>query len=94
MEVLLADRDFLAGPYSFADIAFYMAQFFAARMGAPMNAETPRLLQWRERMTARPAVREVIGPMARFLVAQGRTLPDFLDFSVTAPGEGPVTGHA
>jgi hypothetical protein len=41
-------------------------------------------------MTARPAVREVIGPMARFLVAQGRTLPDFLDISVTAqPSKAP-----
>ena len=34
MDRLLADRDFLAGPYSFADIAFYMAQFFADRMSA------------------------------------------------------------
>jgi hypothetical protein len=29
-------------------------------------------------MTARPAVREVVGPMAAYLVSQGRPLPDFL----------------
>ena len=78
MEALLADRQFLAGPYSFADIAFYMAQLFGDRMGAPMTAATPRLIDWRERMTARPAVQQVAGPMATYLVSQGRPIPDFL----------------
>ena len=78
MEPLLAEREFLAGPYSFADIAFYMAQLFGERMGAPLTAATPRLIAWRERMTARPAVRQVVGPMAAYLVSQGRPLPDFL----------------
>jgi glutathione S-transferase len=78
MEETLADREFLAGTYSFADIAFYMAQLFGARMGAGMTGATPRLLQWRDRMTARPAVRQVVGPMAAYVVAQGRPLPDFL----------------
>lgn len=78
MERVLADRDYLAGPYSFADIAFYMAQLFGARMGAPMTDATPRLLRWRERMSARPAVQQVVRPMAAYLVSQGRTLPDFL----------------
>jgi glutathione S-transferase len=85
MEDLLAARDFLAGPYSYADIAFYMAQLFAARMGAPMTAETPRLLQWRDRVTARPAVRQVIAAMATFLTSQGRPLPEFLARAVAAP---------
>jgi glutathione S-transferase len=78
MESTLADRAFLAGSYSFADITFYMAQLFGARMGAPMTAATPRLRQWRDRMTARPAVRAVVGPMAAFLRSHGRPLPDFL----------------
>jgi glutathione S-transferase len=78
MEGHLAHADFLAGPCSFADIAFYMAQLFAARMGAPMTDETPRLLAWRKRMTERPAVRKVIGPMARFLRSHQRPLPDFM----------------
>jgi len=78
METLMADREFLAGPYSFADIAFYMAQLFGARMGATMTDATPRLRQWRDRITSRAAVRQVIGPMAAFLISQGRPLPEFL----------------
>ena len=78
MEAALRDREFLAGAYSYADIAFYMAQLFGARMGAPMTAAHPRLTQWRDRMTARPAVRQVVAAMAAFLVAQGRPLPDFM----------------
>jgi glutathione S-transferase len=79
MEALLADRDWLAGPqYTFADIAFYMAQVFGARMGAPMTEAHPRLLAWRDRMTARPAVRQVVGPMATWLSSHGRPLPDFM----------------
>jgi glutathione S-transferase len=78
MESLMPDREYLAGPYSFADIAFYMAQIFGARMGAPMTGAAPRLQQWRDRMTARPAVRQVVGPMVAFLISQGRPIPDFL----------------
>jgi glutathione S-transferase len=78
MEPLLAGREFLAGPYSFADIAFYMAQLFGDRMGAPMTDATPKLIDWRERVTARPAVQQVAGPMAAYLVSQGRPIPDFL----------------
>ena len=74
----LADREFLTRTYSFADIAFYMAQLFGARMGAPMTDATPNLLRWRDRMTARPAVRSVVGPMAAFLLSRGRPVPDFL----------------
>jgi glutathione S-transferase len=75
MEHRLAHADFLAGPYSFADIAFYMAQVFADRKGAGMTGDTPRLMAWRERVGARPAVREVVGPMMRFLASQGRPVP-------------------
>jgi glutathione S-transferase len=78
MELALAHGDYLAGPYSYADIAFYMAQVFAARMGTPMTGSTPRLLRWRERLTARPAIRQVVGAMARFLLSHKRPLPDFM----------------
>ena len=78
MEALLADRQFLAGSFSFADIAFYMAQIFGDRMSAPITDATPRLLQWRDRMTARPAVRQVVGPMAAYLQSEGRPVPGFL----------------
>lgn len=78
MEELLAESDYLAGTYSYADIAFYMAQLFGARMGAPMTNATPKLLRWRDKVTARPAVREVVSAMAAYLVSQGRPLPKFI----------------
>ena len=78
LERTLGDREFLAGDYSFADIAFYMAQLFGARKGAPMGEETPKLLAWRARMTARPAVAGVAGAMAAYLASIGRPVPDFL----------------
>jgi len=78
MERVLGEHEYLAGAYSFADIAFYMAQLFGARKGAPMTGETPRLLAWRARMTMRPAVRHVAGAMAAYLASIGRPVPDFL----------------
>jgi len=78
MERTLGDREWLAGSYSYADIAFYMAQLFGARMTAPMDERHPRLLAWRDRMSARPAVARVAGAMGRYLLSQGRKLPPFL----------------
>jgi glutathione S-transferase len=78
MESRLGDNEWLAGEYSFADIAFYMAQIFGARQGAPMTDATPRLLAWQARMTERPAVRAVVGPMVAYLVSVGRPIPPFL----------------
>src|SRR6185312_1620803 len=53
MERQLGGRDYLAGTYSHADIGFYMAQLFGARMGAPMADSASNLQRWRDRMTAR-----------------------------------------
>lgn len=74
----LAAQPWLAGDYSFADIAFYMAALFGERQAAPITAATPHLLAWRERMSARPAVRGVAGAMARWLIAAGRPVPAFM----------------
>ncbi len=78
MDERLRDSDYLAGRYSFADIAFYMAHVFADRKGAGMTDATPRLMAWRERVGARPAVRAAVGPMMRFLASEGRPVPAFL----------------
>ncbi|HYX02168.1 MAG TPA: glutathione S-transferase family protein [Reyranella sp.] len=78
MERQIAGREWLAGTYSYADIAFYMAQLFGERMGAPMTEAHPRLQEWRERLSARPSVRRVAGAMGRYLLSQGRKLPEFL----------------
>lgn len=79
MERTLEGRTWLAGGYSYADIAFYMAQLFGERMGAPMTDAHPRLQAWRERMGERPAIRQVAGAMGRYLLSIGRKLPAFLD---------------
>ncbi len=78
METMLAGREWLAGSYSYADVAFYMAQIFGDRMGAPMSEAHPRLQAWRERMGGRPAVRLVAGAMGRYLASQGRPVPGFM----------------
>ena len=79
LENQLQGRDYLVGTYSYADIAFYMAQFFGARLGAPMTEATPALLQWRARMTRRPAVAAVAGHMVKFLRQSGRVVPMYLE---------------
>jgi len=84
LEALLADRDHLAGDYGFADIAFYMAQVFAERKGALMTVATPRLLRWRERVGARPAVRTVVAPMMKFLASNDRPVPPHLQALLTS----------
>jgi glutathione S-transferase len=78
MEKLLHNRAFIAGSYTYADIAFFMAQVFAERMGATMSDSTPALLAWRNTMTAKPAVRLALQPMIAFLNAHGRPVPHFL----------------
>jgi glutathione S-transferase len=74
----LSASEWLVGRYSFADIALYMAALFGERQGAPITQATPRLLAWRDRMSARPAVRKVAGAMAIWLAAAGRPVPAFM----------------
>jgi glutathione S-transferase len=78
IEALLADRQYLAGDLSYADIAFFMAQLFGERLGAPLDDSMPRLAAWRSRMTGRASVRAVVKPMAEFLAANGRFVPAFM----------------
>jgi glutathione S-transferase len=84
MEKDMGDKEWLAGSYSYADIAFYMAQIFGDRMGAPMTDAHRKLQAWRDRMSARPAVRQVAGAMGRYLLSQGRKLPPFLAILTTS----------
>ena len=79
MDALLDGRDWLAGDYGNADITFFMAALFGERMHAPLGPQVPRLLDWRERMARRPAVRQVVAPMGRWLAANGRPWPAVLD---------------
>jgi glutathione S-transferase len=77
MELELADRDYLAGMLTYADIAFYMAQFFAARHTVPLSAEHPRLLAWRTRMAQRPALKQVVGTMVNYLKSIDLPIPNW-----------------
>jgi glutathione S-transferase len=86
MDAILQGRKFLAGDYTYADIAFYMAQLFAARLGAPMNAATPHLLCWRERLTARPAVNQVVRQFADTLTRYKLRIPEFIERAMAASG--------
>src|SRR6185295_12420805 len=76
MNQLIRDREYIADQFSYADIAFYMAQFFAARHTVPMTAEHSNLVAWRERMIGRPAVRTVVTAMADYLRSEGRAVPE------------------
>lgn len=78
MDRRLASSEWLAGNYSFADIAFYMAALFGERQSASLTTATPRLLAWRERMTQRVPVRTVVAAMTRWLKAAGRPVPEFM----------------
>jgi len=71
MDATLAGKDFLAGPFTYADIAFFMAQSFAEMLGAPVPVEHVRLQAWRGRVGARPSVQRVVGAMRAYLQAQG-----------------------
>ncbi len=82
LEAQLAGRDFFAGPFSYADIGMFMAQFYGERKGALLNEATPRLIDWRSRMLARPAVREVVGRMGEWLRSEGREVPGYLEEAV------------
>jgi glutathione S-transferase len=73
IEKQLGERDWLAGPFTYADIAFFMAQFFAAFLGQPWKDGHPHLDRWRARMAARPSVKAVAGKMGEFLRGFGVT---------------------
>ena len=78
MERTIGGQEWIAGAYSYVDIAFYMAQLFGEPMGVPVSADLTQLRAWRDRMSARPAVKQVAGAMGRYLLSIGRTLPPFM----------------
>jgi glutathione S-transferase len=63
-----------------------MAQFYGERKGALMSEATPRLLAWRARVLARPAIRTVIGRMGAWLASEGRPVPDYIADAVAEVG--------
>ena len=86
MEAQLDGRDYLAGQFSYTDIALFMAQFYGERKNAVMTDSTPRLLEWRKRVLRRPSVRKVIGRMGAWLKSEGRDLPAYVEDAVIETG--------
>jgi len=72
----LGDVPYLAETFSYADIAFFMAQFFAGFLGRPIPATLMRLSAWRRRVGERETVRAVAGAMAEYLRTNGVPVPD------------------
>ena len=67
MERQLGDHEYLAGAYSYADIAFYMAQTFSDFLSGGRGGPQPRLDAWRARVGKRPAVQQVVSAMQKYL---------------------------
>jgi glutathione S-transferase len=79
LEQQIGDQSYLCGDYSYADIAFFMVQVFAERMGAPLTDATPKLKVWRRRMVGRPAVRPVMASLVDYLQKNQRPVPEYLN---------------
>ncbi len=88
LERRLADQPFLGGDFSYADIAFFMADLFGIVLGAECRDDTPRLNGWRRAVASRPAVRDVVQPMARYMTERGMLCPSFIDLSPAAGCDG------
>ena len=75
MEENLGAQHYLAGDFSYADIAFFSAQYFASFLGQPAPDDHAQLRDWRKRLWARPSIAAVFGKMSAFLEAQGIPAP-------------------
>lgn len=75
---LLSGSEYLAGPYSYADIAFFCAQLFAAVLGSDLAEEHAAARAWRERMVERGAVGEVARSIGAYLEENHLPVPPFL----------------
>ena len=75
MDDRLENRPFLAGDFSYADIAFYVAEYFARFLNVHPPRELTHLADWRHRMSQRDSVIQVMGTMAVFISSQGLMAP-------------------
>lgn len=88
LERTLGESSYLAGAFSYADIACFMADFFGVVLGAACREETPGLNAWRSRVSRRPAVRDVVAPMARYMADRGLPCPSYIDIPPAAQSAG------
>ncbi len=86
IERRLDHGDFLAGDFSYADIAYLMAELFAVVLGADREGDTPQLDAWRRRVARRPAVAQVVAPMVRYMTGHGLPHPAFVPLAPEPAG--------
>lgn len=63
LDRLLAERQFLCGSFSVADIGYFLVQTFASSLGAPPAPRHAALNAWAARVLARPSVAREVAAM-------------------------------
>lgn len=84
MDALLAGRDYLAGTFSHADIALFMAQYFACMMRVNVPRELQNLWAWQARVGARESVARVTKGIAAFLESNNLPAPQIATLAQAA----------
>ena len=67
MENALIGKTYLCGPFTYADIGLFVAQFYGAFLGSPIRAKCERLSEWVRRLAARSSIQKTVGEMTHFL---------------------------
>lgn len=88
LDARLADRDYLAGAYSIADIAHFCWVRTAGWTGVDL-APFPRLTRWLDRIAARPAVQRGLKIPELSPVQEGGDNSDFIARTKKLLGLGP-----
>jgi len=65
----LADRAWLCGEFSVADIGTFVFLHAAATLGAPVPEEQANLRAWQERALARPAIAQEVAELRTFVAS-------------------------
>jgi glutathione S-transferase len=76
MDARLADQEFIAEGYSYADIAFFTASYFASFLGGAPDLALSHLAAWRKRIAARSAVAPIVKDVADYLAANRLPVPE------------------
>ncbi len=71
MDRCLEGKEYLVSDFSYADLAFYGAQFFARFLRQAPSPDLKNLERWRQTMNERESIRTVMGAMADYLTENG-----------------------
>ena len=66
--------------FTYADIAFIMAHYFAVMLGADISDRHSHIDAWRSRIIQRPSVSRVLRPMSDYLDSQKINPPSFIAY--------------